>query len=108
QTNTGKLNQLPYLATLRGDLDSMINALATNAGVRILQRPRIQTSEGEPATLFVGSAPPYPGGPFGGYTCGCPSIQTVIVGRTFEVTCLLPAKNLLQLDINISTETANG
>jgi type II secretory pathway component GspD/PulD (secretin) len=108
QTNTGKLNQLSYLATLQGDLDSMINALATNAGVRILQRPRIQTSEGEPAMLFIGCAPPYPGGPFGGYTCGCPSNPTVIVGRTFEVSCLLPAKDLIQLDINISTETANG
>jgi type II secretory pathway component GspD/PulD (secretin) len=112
QTNTGQLNQYSYLATLRGDLDSMVNALATNTSARILQRPRIQTSEGEPAQLFVGAAWPYPRGAYysgGAFSCGChSSIQSVNIGTTFEVTCLLPAKDLIQMDINMSRETANG
>jgi len=37
------------------DLDMTVTALATDAGAKILQRPRIQTSHNEPASLFVGS-----------------------------------------------------
>lgn len=98
-----------YLAILRGDLDSAINALPTNSGVKILQRPRIQTSEGEPAQLFAGTNRPYPRGAYYSGGCFCySSIQNVNIGTSFEVTCLFPAKDLIHLDINTTTEIANG
>ena len=36
-------------ASVSNDLDSFVSILTTNNSARILQRPRIQTSDGEPA-----------------------------------------------------------
>jgi type II secretory pathway component GspD/PulD (secretin) len=101
-----------YLSTLRGDMDATVDMLATNGAAKILQRPRIQTSEGEPALLFVGPSRPYSKNAYysgGAYSCGCySSIQSVNIGTTFEVTCWLPANGLIRMEINRSTETPNG
>ena len=49
-----------YLAKPATDLDGMVAALASDSRVKILQRPRIQTSDGVTASLFVGETRPYP------------------------------------------------
>jgi general secretion pathway protein D len=99
-------SDLAYITTLRGNLDVIVNALTTNPIVKILQKPRIQTSEGVPAQFFIGPAVPYPRGPYpsGGYS----SIQAVNIGTTFDVTCFRSANGLVQLKIDKMTEWANG
>ena len=42
------------------DLDVAVTAAAANSRARILQRPRIQTSHNEPASLFVGDVAALP------------------------------------------------
>jgi len=85
--NLGTSNGLPqgfsYLTSWGSDLDVVVTALAANGQARILQRPRIQTSHNEMATLFVGQSRPYPtssyygGGAYGGYS----SIQQLQIGE---------------------------
>jgi general secretion pathway protein D len=77
-----------YLARVGTDLDAIVLALATDNRVRILQRPRVQTSSGEPACLFVGESRPfstndyYGGGAYSSY----PVIRQISAGVTLEVT----------------------
>ena len=44
-----------YLMSFGQDLDVAVTAAAANSRAKILQRPRIQTSHNEPASLFVGN-----------------------------------------------------
>jgi general secretion pathway protein D len=99
-----------YLASLGNDLDIFLTAVADDSRARILQRPRIQTSHNEPATLFVGESRPYPtasyygGGAYGGYS----SIQQLQIGVTLEVTPLINPDGLVVMDLHQTIESANG
>ena len=99
-----------YLASLNQDLDVVVTAAANDSKARILQRPRIQTSHNEPASLFVGESRPYPtasyygGGAYGGYS----SIQQLQIGVTLEVTPLINPDGLVVMDIHQTIESANG
>ena len=101
-------------AAISNDLDSFVTTLASNKSVRILQRPRIQTSDDEPAQLFVGESRPledmYPSG---AYTCGSggsaySSIQAINLGVTLELTPSITSDKSVALDIHQSIEKANG
>jgi type II secretory pathway component GspD/PulD (secretin) len=91
-------------AAISNDLDSFVTTLASNSSVKILQRPRIQTSDGEPAQLFVGESRPYPSE---SYTCGS-SIQAVNLGVTLEVTPSITNNGSVAVDIHQTIEEANG
>ena len=99
-----------YLARLGNDLDAMMPVLASDSRVRILQRPRIQTSDGEPATLFIGESRPYPtstyysGGAYGGYS----SIQQLKISLTLEVTPRIKPDRLIELDIHQTNYQVSG
>src|SRR5206468_3052278 len=99
-----------YLFHWNQDLDVALTAVASDSRARILQRPRIQTSHNEPATLFVGESRPYPtasyygGGAYGGYS----SIQQLQIGVTLEVTPLINPDGLVVMDIHQTIESANG
>jgi general secretion pathway protein D len=101
---------LSFLGTFGQDLDVTLTAVASDSHAKILQRPRIQTSHNEPASLFVGESRPYPsgsfygGGSFGGYS----SIQAVNIGVTLEVTPLINPDGLVVMDIHQTIESANG
>ena len=91
-----------YLMSWGQDLDVTVTALAGNSRAKILQRPRIQTSHNEPASLFVGESRPYPtssyygGGAYGGYS----SIQQLQIGVTLEVTPLINPDGLVVMEIH--------
>jgi type II secretory pathway component GspD/PulD (secretin) len=91
-------------AAITNDLDSVVSTLATNPSVRILQNPQIQTSDGEPAQLFVGESQPYPDG---AYTCGS-SIQMINQGVTLELTPTITNNGLVALAIHQIIEQPNG
>jgi general secretion pathway protein D len=99
-----------YLATLGNDLDVTVSAVQGNSVGKVLQRPRIQTSHNEPASLFVGESRPYPsgsyygGGSFGGYS----SIQAVNIGVTLEVTPLINPDGLVVMEIHQTIESVSG
>jgi general secretion pathway protein D len=99
-----------YLASFNNDLDIMVRAVADDNRARIVQRPRIQTSHNEPATLFVGESRPYPtgsyygGGAYGGYS----SIQQLPIGVTLTVTPLINPDGLVVMEISQDIQSAAG
>ena len=99
-----------YLASLGNDVDITLKAVAGNDVAKVIQRPTIQTSHNEPASLFVGESRPYPsgsyygGGSFGGYS----SIQAVNIGVTLEVTPLINPDGLVVMEIHQTIESVSG
>jgi general secretion pathway protein D len=100
-------NGFEYLAKPGTDLDSMVPALASDSRVRILQRPRIQTSDGVRASLFVGESRPYPISARADST-GYSSIQQLQVGVTFEVTPVIKPDGLVIMDIHQKIDRVVG
>lgn len=88
----------------------MMPVLATNSGVRILQRPRVQTSQGVTATFFVGEARSYPTstGAGGGASSGYSSIQQLQIGVTLEVTPFVTPDGCVVLDIHQKIDRLAG
>jgi general secretion pathway protein D len=98
-TATSQPSGFAYLAKPGSDLDAMMSALAGDSRVRILQRPRIQTSDGESATIFVGETRPR-GGSLGGAYSSIPSIEIVKTWGMFEVTPFIKPDGLVMMDIH--------
>jgi general secretion pathway protein D len=100
-----------YLASLgNNDLDVSITALAASGRARILQRPRIQTSHGVPASIFIGESRPYPQGSYyGGASFGAYStIQQLQIGVSLEVTPLINPDGLVVMDIHQKIDNFAG
>jgi general secretion pathway protein D len=98
------------VATFSGDWDAATSALANYKGVRILQTPRIQTSDGEPASMFVGmalrSSGSYSGG---GAACGChAAIDLLASGVALEVTCMLTTDGVVLTEIKQEVDSVAG
>src|SRR2546425_4065496 len=75
-------SEFGYAAMLDNELDALLTTFASDSRVKILQRPRIQTSDGVTATLFVGESRPSGSYSGGGATCGDASIQQISLGVT--------------------------
>ena len=111
-TNTGGIlpQGFSYLMSFNQDLDVTVTALASDSRAKILQRPRIQTSHNEPASLFVGENRPYPtssyygGGAYGGYS----SIQQLQIGVQLDVTPLINPDGLVVMDIHQKIDSFIG
>ena len=111
---SGASNSIPsgfsYLMSFGQDLDVAVAAAASDSKARILQRPRIQTSHNEPASIFVGTTQPYPtssyygGGAYGGYS----SIQQMQIGVTLQVTPLINPDGLVVMDISMEIDGLAG
>lgn len=89
------------------DLDITARAVAGDGNVKVLSRPRVQTSHAVEANLFVGQTRPYPmgtgyggygGGYYGGYGYGA-SIQQLQIGITLSVLPLINVDGLVVMDI---------
>ncbi len=99
-----------YLMSFGDDLDVAVAAVQANSRARILQRPRIQTSHNEPASIFVGESRPYPtssyygGGAYGGYS----SIQQLEIGVSLDVTPLINPDGLVVMDIHQKIDSFEG
>ena len=96
-----------YLASFGGDLDVAVTALASDSRGRILQRPRVQTSHNEPASLFVGKTVPYPTSSYygGGAYGGSSTIQQLPVGVSLEVTPLINPDGLVVMEIHTKIDS---
>jgi general secretion pathway protein D len=111
-TNAGGIlpSGFSYLMNFGGDLDVAVVAAASDSNAKILQRPRIQTSHNEPASLFVGENRPYPtssyygGGAYGGYS----SIQQLQIGVQLDVTPLINPDGLVVMEIHQKIDSFIG
>lgn len=82
------------------NFDATAKALASDGRIKILQRPRIQTSHAVEANLFVGQTRPYPTGTsYGGFGGNYSSIQQLQIGVTLSVLPLINAEGLVVMDI---------
>lgn len=93
-----------YFGKLGNDLHVSLTALASDSRVRVLQRPRVQTSHAVPGTFFTGSTVPYVTGfsDYGGFGTGVSSrstVEQISVGVTLEVTPFITPDGLVVLDI---------
>jgi len=109
-TTNVALGGFSYLATFGGDLDVAMTAVAGNSRARIIQRPRIQTSHNEPASLFVGESRPYPTSSYygGGAYGGSSTIQQMQIGVTLEVTPLINPDGLVVMEIRQQIDSVSG
>jgi general secretion pathway protein D len=106
---SGLTSGFNQLFSINQDLDVTVTAVASDSRAKILQRPRIQTSHNETATLFVGQSRPYPtgssyGGAYGSYS----TIQQLQIGVTLEVTPLINIEGLVVMDIHQKIDSFDG
>ena len=101
-------NRFANVQAFKGDLDTLVTELANDNRVRILQRPRIQTSDEQPASIFVGESPYPVSGHYYDYGGCYSSIQQLQMGVTLEVNPHLTTEDSLSLDIHQTVESANG
>jgi len=88
-----------YVAKFAG-FEATAKALASDGRIKILQRPRIQTSHAVEANIFVGQTRPYPtGSSYGGFGGNYSSIQQLQIGVTLSVLPLINAEGLVVMDI---------
>jgi len=101
-TSTLPGNMFSYWANFNGNYDVAVQAAENNSRVHVLSRPRIQTSHGVEADLFVGETIPYvdstTAGAFGG-TGVYNSYQQQQIGITLKVKPLINPDGLVVMDI---------
>jgi general secretion pathway protein D len=100
-----------YVARYAGDLDIVVNALATLGRTTVLQRPRIQTTHAQSASFFSGSTVPYITSTYyGGYAGYSPSANysQLEVGVGLDVTPFITPDGLVVMDINQTIDSLAG
>jgi len=91
-----------YTARLGNSLEAMLATLSRDSRVRILQRPRIQTSDAVRASLFVGETRPCPA--LGAGT----NIQQIPIGTTLDVTPTIEPGSLITMDLRLRLDRFEG
>lgn len=91
------------------DFEALVKKLAQSRHARILQRPRILTSDGVPASLFVGQAPER-SAHHGPAVNGIPSQAQEVSqpGMEFAVTPQVGANGLVTLDVRLCVRRVVG
>jgi type II secretory pathway component GspD/PulD (secretin) len=110
-TDATQPGRLRFLGKLNGDLDRVVTELASDSRVRILQRPRIQTSSGEAASIFVGAAwPSQPSFYAGGFGYGGPlqQLNRTDPNVTLEVTPVFGSSGYVLVGLQQAIETVAG
>lgn len=100
----GQPSGFSYFGKLGDDFEVSLRAFARDNNVRILQRPRVQTSHAVPGYFFSGSTVPYVTGftDYGGIGGGFGTrsqVQQVEVGVRLEVVPYITPDGLVVLDI---------
>jgi type II secretory pathway component GspD/PulD (secretin) len=100
----GQLSGFGNIETLGADFDSTLTALAQDSRVKVLQRPRIQTSHGVTATLFVGESRPYPLSSAHGAMLPASATGQMPIGTTLEINPLVKADGRVEMDLRLKIE----
>jgi general secretion pathway protein D len=100
---SGQPSGFNYLGSIGEDIEVAIRAFASDGKVRILQRPRVQTSHAVPGYFFSGSTVPYVTGfydyGFSGSFSTRSQVEQVEVGVRLEVIPYITPDGLVVLDI---------
>jgi general secretion pathway protein D len=100
---SGQPSGFSYFGSIGEDVEVAVRAFASDGRVRILQRPRVQTSHAVPGYFFSGSTVPYVTGFYDygfGTSVGTRSqVEQVEVGVRLEVVPYITPDGLVVLDI---------
>jgi len=97
---------LRYFLNVDRDFFINLEAAASDGAVRVIQKPRIQTSHATPASFFVGETVPYITGTYYGGWGGGPSAQyqQLRVGIQLNVTPFINPDGLVLMQIDQAIE----
>lgn len=103
---------IKYFGKVNEDIYVSVAAAASDGRVKVVQRPRIQTSHATPAALFIGSTVPYVTSTYygGGFTGGGPSssYQQLRVGIGLNVTPFINQEGLVVMKIEETIDELDG
>ncbi len=102
---------IKYFGKVNEDIYISVEAAASLGRIKVIQRPRIQTSHATPASLFIGSTVPYVtstyyGGGFGGGPSS--SYQQLKVGIGLNVTPFINQEGLVVMKIDETIDELDG
>jgi len=109
-TNNFLSQGLSYFGSIAGsDYDVAVQAAASDNSITIIQKPRIQTFQAQPASFFVGSTVPYVTSTYNGGTTGIGSSYSQLsVGVSLEVTPFINPDGLVVMQIDEEIDNISG
>ncbi len=102
---------IKYFGKVNEDILISVEAAASEGRLKVVQRPRIQTSHATPAALFIGSTVPYVTSTYygGGYGGGpSSSYQQLEVGIRLNVTPFINQEGLVVMQIEETIAELDG
>jgi general secretion pathway protein D len=91
------------------DYDVAIQAAASDSSINIIQKPRIQTFQAQPASFFVGNTVPYVNSTYNGGTTGIGSSYSQLsVGVSLNVTPFINPDGLVVMQIQEEIDDISG
>lgn len=100
---------LNYFANINQNFDIAVQAAASDNSVTIIQKPRIQTFQAQPASFFVGSTVPYVTSTYNGGTTGIGSSYSQLsVGVSLQVTPFINPDGLVVMQIDEEIDDISG
>ena len=102
---------IKYFGKINEDILISVEAAASEGRLKVVQRPRIQTSHATPAALFIGSTVPYVTSTYygGGYGGGpSSSYQQLEVGIRLNVTPFINQEGLVVMQIEETIAELDG
>ncbi|MCS1411562.1 MAG: Type II secretion system protein D [Verrucomicrobia subdivision 3 bacterium] len=90
-----------YFGRFDGTLNVAVNTIASESSVRVVSRPRIQTSHAVPGYFFLGETVPYVSGGFtsGFSTTSQSFVQQIRIGIDLEVIPYITPEGYIVMDI---------
>jgi general secretion pathway protein D len=109
-TNSALANGLSYFGQIgNSDYDIALQAAASDNSITIIQKPRIQTFQAQPASFFVGQTVPYVTSTYNGGTTGIGSSYSQLsVGVSLNVTPFINPDGLVVMQIQEEIDDISG
>jgi general secretion pathway protein D len=109
-TNSALANGLSYFGQIgNSDYDIAVQAAASDSSITIIQKPRIQTFQAQPASFFVGNTVPYVTSTYNGGTTGIGSSYSQLsVGVSLNVTPFINPDGLVVMQIQEEIDDISG
>ncbi len=109
-TNSALASGLSYFGQIgNSDYDVAMQAAASDDSITIIQKPRIQTFQAQPASFFVGNTVPYVTSTYNGGTTGIGSSYSQLsVGVSLNVTPFINPDGLVVMQIQEEIDDISG
>jgi len=109
-TNSALASGFSYFGQIgNSDYDVALQAAASDSSITIIQKPRIQTFQAQPASFFVGNTVPYVTSTYNGGTTGIGSSYSQLsVGVSLNVTPFINPDGLVVMQIQEEIDDISG